>query len=101
MYSRETPALPPAAHAQGPPAPQCGALLLLPWPCCSSSAPASPTRRPWSGSRAASHFGPVDLPRWYPEEAIYALRYDRWYAVLLLERQPFFLRHTWRPMPED
>ena len=43
------------------------------------------------------HFGPVDAAQWYPEEAIYALRYDRWYAVCSLERQPFFLGHTWRP----
>ena len=40
------------------------------------------------------HFGPVDAAQWYPEEAIYALRYDRWYAVCSLERQPFFLGHT-------
>ena len=43
------------------------------------------------------HFGPVDAAQWYPEEAIYALRYDRWYAVCSLERQPFFLGQTWRP----
>ena len=24
------------------------------------------------------HFGPVDAAQWYPEEAIYALRDDRW-----------------------
>jgi len=30
------------------------------------------------------HFGPVDAAQWYPEEAIYALRYDRWYAVCSL-----------------
>ena len=39
----------------------------------------------------------MDAAQWYPEEAIYALRYDRWYAVCSLERQPFFLGHTWRP----
>ncbi len=101
MYSRETPALPPAAHAQGPPAPQCGApaaaplaLLLVLRPCFTHQAALERLQ-------SRFHFGPVDAAQWYPEEAIYALRYDRWYAVYSLERQPFSSGTPGGPMPGD
>ena len=66
------------------------ALLLVLRPCFTHQAALERLQRRF-------HFGPVDAAQWYPEEAIYALRYDRWYAVCSLERQPFFLGHTWRP----
>ena len=76
-------------------------LLLLPWPCCSSSAPASPTRRPWSGSRAASTSARWTPPSGTRRRRSTPSRYDRWYAVCSLERQPFSSGTPGGPMPGD
>ena len=47
------------------------------------------------------HFGPVDAAQWYPEEAIYALRYDRCTPSAPWSASPFSSGTPGGPMPGD